>query len=111
MTRMPRPPPPQLALSITGIADLVGHAGRTSSMSSGSTSVAGITGTPASMAALRATPCCRAAHGIGGRADEDDAGGVAGIDEFRAFGQEAVARMDGVGAAFLATRMISSMDR
>jgi hypothetical protein len=41
------------------------------------------------------------AHGIGGGADKDDAGIVAGIDEFRAFGQEAVARMDGIDVVFL----------
>ena len=38
------------------------------------------------------------AHGLGGRPDEGQAGLDAGIDEFRAFAQKAVAGMDGVGA-------------
>jgi hypothetical protein len=38
------------------------------------------------------------AHGLGPRADEDDAVLGAGIGEFRAFGQQAVARMDRIRA-------------
>jgi hypothetical protein len=41
------------------------------------------------------------AHRIGPRADEGDAGGIAGIDEFRAFRQEAVAGMDRISAGKL----------
>ena len=37
-------------------------------------------------------------HGLGPGADEGDAGRGAGIDEVRVFGEEAVARVDGVGA-------------
>ena len=38
------------------------------------------------------------AHGGGGRADEDDAGALAGFGEGGVFGEEAVAGVDGVGA-------------
>ncbi len=41
------------------------------------------------------------AHGFGRRADEDDAVFGAGFRQRRIFGQEAVARMNGVGAGFL----------
>ena len=40
-------------------------------------------------------------HRLGRGADEGDAGGGAGLGELRAFGEEAVARMDGVGARAL----------
>ncbi|MCY1220949.1 hypothetical protein D9M72_329860 [compost metagenome] len=38
------------------------------------------------------------AHRRRARTDEDDAGGIAGIDEFGAFRKQAVTRMDGIGA-------------
>ena len=41
------------------------------------------------------------AHGLRRRADEGDAGRGAGLGEFGAFGEEAVAGMDGVGARAL----------
>jgi hypothetical protein len=64
------------------------------------------------MARLRAATLLPSRRIVSGRADEDDAVLGAGIDEFRAFGQEAVARMDRVRARFsLAMRIISSMDR
>ncbi len=41
------------------------------------------------------------AHGVGARPDEGDAGGLAGIDEIGVLAEQAIARMDGVGAGFL----------
>ena len=41
------------------------------------------------------------AHGVGARADEDDAGGGAGLGELGALGEQAVARVDRVGARLL----------
>ncbi|MPL71091.1 hypothetical protein SDC9_16859 [bioreactor metagenome] len=41
------------------------------------------------------------AHGLGARADEGDAGLVAGFDEIGVFGQQPIARVDRVGARFL----------
>ena len=40
-------------------------------------------------------------HGLGGRADEGDAGRLAGVDEVGVLGEEAVAGVDGVGARHL----------
>jgi hypothetical protein len=51
-------------------------------------------GTPAASILARAA----VRHGRRGRADEGDAGGVAGLDEGPVLGEEAVARVDGVGA-------------
>ncbi len=42
-----------------------------------------------------------AAHDLGGRADERDAGRFAGVRKFRIFGEEAIARVDRVGAGLL----------
>ncbi len=81
-------------------------------MSSGSGSVAGMTGTPTSMARLRAAtllPSRRIVSGL--RADEDDAGLGAGLGEFGALRQQAVARMDGVRTRQLRATRITSVDR
>ena len=71
-------------------------------MSSGSTSVAGITGTPAAIATRRALALSPSMRIVSARRpDEGDAGGGAGVDEVGVLGQQAVARMDRVGAAHL----------
>jgi hypothetical protein len=58
-----------------------------------------MTGTPASIASVaRGDLVAERAHGLGLRADEGDAGGGAGFGEFRAFGEQAVAGMDRIGA-------------
>jgi hypothetical protein len=49
----------------------------------------------------RARLVAERAHRLGARADEGDAGGVAGLHEIRVLRQEAVARVDRVGAAGL----------
>ena len=59
----------------------------------------GTTGTPAFSAAMRAatlSPMVRMASPLG--PDEDHPGLVDGFGEARILGQEAVARMDGIGA-------------
>jgi hypothetical protein len=71
-------------------------------MSSPSTSVAGITGTPASMATRRAlalSPSARMVSAFGPMKVMPRL--VAGIDEIGVLGQQAVARVDRVGTAFL----------
>jgi hypothetical protein len=53
------------------------------------------------------------AHGAdrgGRRADEDDARGGAGLGELRVLGEEAVARMDRLGAAFARLRRSDALD-
>ena len=61
-----------------------------------------MTGTPAAIATLRADGLvAEHAHGRGGRADEGDAGRLAGVDEIGVLAEEAVAGVDGVGAAHL----------
>ena len=81
------------------IADLARRACVISSGSSGSGSVAGMTGTPTAMREVaRRDLVAERAHGLGPRADEGDAGLGAGLGEFRAFRQEAVAGMDGIRA-------------
>ena len=65
--RIPRPPPPQLALSITGNPTAAAMAS-TSVASAGSGGVAGITGTPADAARFRAStlfPSLRMVSGVG----------------------------------------------
>jgi hypothetical protein len=81
-------------------------------MSSPSTSVAGITGTPAAIAtAPRAGLVAQRAHRLGGRPDEGDARRRAGVDEIGVLGQQAIARMDRIAPDIFATRMISGIDR
>ena len=64
-------------------------------MSAGSGGVAGMTGTPAAIARLRAaTLLPSVSHGFGRGADEENAGGGASSGELRVLGQEAVAGMD-----------------
>ena len=61
-----------------------------------------MTGTPARDGKVaRRDLVAEPAHRLGRRADEGDAGGGAGVGEFRAFGEQPVARMDGVGARAL----------
>ena len=98
--RMPRPPPPQLALSITGKPTARAMAS-TCASSAGSGGVAGITGTPAARRQIaRLDLVAQPAHGVGRRADENDVRGGAGLGKFGTLGQEAVARMHRVGARF-----------
>jgi hypothetical protein len=83
-----------------GIADLLGL--RRWPMSSPSTSVAGITGTPASMATRRAlalSPSARMVSAFGPM--KAMPASRAGIHEIGVFRQQAVARVDRVGAAHL----------
>ena len=83
------------------VADRLGR-GLPASGSSGSGSVAGMTGTPRGDGQLaRRDLVAEPAHRLRRRADEGDAGGGAGLGEFRAFGEQPVARMDGVGARAL----------
>ncbi len=85
-----------------GIADLLRPCLATSAMSSGSGSVAGHDGNADGNGEIaRRDLVAELAHRIGPRADEDDAGLVAGIDEFRALRQQAVARMDRIGTGKL----------
>ena len=64
-----------------------------------------MTGTPTEIGEVaRRDLVAERAHGLGRRADEDDAGGGAGFGEFRALREEAVARMDGVGLGVAARR-------
>ena len=92
------PPPPATAFSSTGSA----MARTWRAMAAASTrppALPSMTGRPrraASRLALALPPS--AFHGLGGRADEDQPGRLDGADEGRAFRQEAVARMDRVGA-------------
>jgi hypothetical protein len=68
ITRMPRPPPPQLALSITGKPMPSARRWHIRPASSGSGGVAGITATPAATAAWRAAtllPSVRITSGFG----------------------------------------------
>ena len=100
MTRMPRPPPPQLAFSITGITDLgrlllagfeVGrqwrsgrhdrHTGRGREIS-------------------RRHLVAEGAHDLGRGADEDHALAVARLDEIGVFREKAVARVNCIGFRF-----------
>jgi hypothetical protein len=70
------------------------------SMSSGNGSLAGMTGTPTSMARFaRRDLVAEQPHGLGRRADEDDAGGGAGFGEVGILRQEAVAGMNRVDGA------------
>ena len=98
MRRMPLPPPPATALSITGKpADRA-----KASASAGSvrpSSVPGTMGAPAAPAILpRAGLRAHLADGVGGGADEDHAGILAGRGEIRILAEEAVAGMDGLRA-------------
>ena len=64
-----------------------------------------MTGTPAADGKVaRRDLVAELPHRVGRRADEGDAGERAGLGEFRALGEEPVARMDGVGAGALARR-------
>ena len=82
------------------IADLGRQSSRTASMSSGSASVAGTTGTPEAIAMLRAaTLLPRSRIGLRPRADEDDPRVLAGIGELGALREQPIARMDRIGAA------------
>ena len=79
---MPRPPPPAAAFTIRG-----------------GSSPSGIVGTPASRGEpLRLELVAAGPQRGGGRADPGEAGGRDGLGELGALGEEAVARMDRVGA-------------
>ncbi len=67
-------------------------------MSAGNGGVAGITGTPAEVARLRAAtllPSVRMISGVG--PDENDAFAIAGLDELGVLRQESVAGVNGIG--------------
>jgi hypothetical protein len=98
--RIPLPPPPEAALSMTGKPIFV--RGRPVASSVVSQRAPGTIGTPAAAMASRAAvllPIC--AHGAGGRTDEDDAGPLARLGKRRVLAEEAVAGVDGVAAGLL----------
>ena len=98
-TRMPRPPPPQLAFSITGYPMPRASCAH-SVIFVGSGGVAGIIGTPADVARFRAAtllPRVRMVSGVGPTKTMPAA--AARLGEFRILGQESVARMNGVDAS------------
>ena len=99
--RMPFPPPPAVALMMTGKPIVSANA----SASSGSSIVPGepgTVGTPASGGqAARGGLVAHLADLVAGRADEGDVRRLAGVGELGVLRQEAVARMDGVGAGDL----------
>ena len=96
--RMPRPPPPALALTITGKPSARAASSASASGRRGS-SLPGTTGTPAA-AMMRREPSFEPIARITSprRADEADAALRAQVGEGAVLGQEAVARVDRVGA-------------
>ena len=99
---MPRPPPPNAALMISGIADLVGDLARpasglvTGSSVPGTTRNAGLLGEAAGGGLV-----AQQFQQLGAGSDEGDAGAFAGARQRGILGEEAVAGMDGVDALFL----------
>ena len=97
--RMPRPPPPATALTIT--APLGPSEAMNARASSSVVGPGGARRAPARRSARRArapAPCRRTAQRLGPRADERDAGALRSAGERGVLAEEAIARMDGVAA-------------
>ena len=102
-TFMPRPPPPAAALTSTGIADRLARSRSASSSAVTPPSEPGTTGMPRRLrGALGLDLVAHQADVLGLRADEVDVVLFEDFGEARVLGQEAVARMHGVGAGDLA---------
>ena len=97
---MPRPPPPIAALTMTGIAELLGQGagllvGADGRVAAGQDGDAGLLGDAAGRHLV-----AELFEDLDARADEDDAGVADGAGELRVFGEEAVAGMDRVDLVF-----------
>ena len=101
-TFMPRPPPPADALMITGIADLGGDALRLAVVGDGAVGAGHDRNAEPLGGALGLDLVAHDADMLGRRADEGDVVGGQDVGELGVLRQEAVARMDGVGAGDLA---------
>ena len=100
-TRMPRPPPPNAALTISGKPISRATLLRLLRGFETASSVPGTTGTPACSANLpRRGLIAEQFEQLGAGPDEGDAGLLAGARQRRILGQESIARMDGIDALF-----------
>ena len=94
---MPRPPPPHQALSISGIADLAGEPGHLGMLARQRLGGRHHRHADRDGEVAGGDLVAETAHGIGRGADEGEPRSGTSFREVGAFGQEAIAGMDGVG--------------